>query len=105
MGIPYDTHITIELDIGHHALELCVDLACELIPGTPTTHDDPGTSDEVEIIRVGDMWEEFIMPGETKKTRKVYGPPSEWMQELIKKHADREELLERAPDPRERDDL
>lgn len=110
MGIPFDGHITIELDIGDKALELCVSLACELHPGSPCTHDDPGSDPEVEIVSVGDVWEEFwkpdeAAPGGKRKVKTVYGPPALWMQDLIMKHAVRDDLMEQAPDPAEPDDI
>lgn len=103
MGIPFDGHITIELDIGDKALELIVNLGCELHRGSPRSHDDPGEPPHVEIVSVGDVWEEFwkpdaAAPGGQRRIKTVYGPASPWMQALILKHVDPDDLMEQAPD-------
>lgn len=101
MGTKFTGHTTIEIDIGEACLEYGVDLECELHKGAKRTFEDPGEDESVEVLSVGQMWEDIIdvdpVTGVTRKTRKYHGVPSAWFQRIIIEHVSHEDLIEQAP--------
>lgn len=101
MGTRFTAHTAMEVSIGDSVIEFCVDLECMLHAGSKRTFDDPGDPGSVEIISVGEMWEdelEVTPDGKLKKVRKVHGVPSAWFQQLIIDHVDMDSLIEQAPE-------